>query len=57
MSQPSEALGWRSVADLVGHHPDAPVALIGAPLNERSLTPGRVMALLPPTRMVRARWA
>lgn len=41
MSEPSEALGWRSVADLVGNHPDAPVALIGAPLNERSLTPGR----------------
>lgn len=37
----SEALGWRSVADLVGDHPDAPVAVIGAPLNERSLTPGR----------------
>lgn len=41
MTDPSEALGWRSVADLVGAHPDAPVALIGAPLNERSLTPGR----------------
>lgn len=41
MSKPSEALGWRSVGDLVGNHPDAPVALIGAPLNERSLTPGR----------------
>ncbi|MFY0398686.1 agmatinase family protein [Brevundimonas naejangsanensis] len=41
MSEPSEALGWRSVGDLVGHHPDARVALIGAPLNERSLTPGR----------------
>jgi len=41
MSEPSEALGWRSVGDLVGNHPDAPVALIGAPLNERSLTPGR----------------
>lgn len=41
MSEPSEALGWRSVADLVGDHPDAPVAVIGAPLNERSLTPGR----------------
>lgn len=41
MSEPSEALGWRSVGDLVGCHPDAPVALIGAPLNERSLTPGR----------------
>lgn len=37
----SEALGWRSVADLIGDHPDAEVALIGAPLNERSLTPGR----------------
>jgi len=37
----SEALSWRSVADLVGDHPDAPVAVIGAPLNERSLTPGR----------------
>ena len=41
MNQPSEALGWRSVGDLVGCHPDARVALIGAPLNERSLTPGR----------------
>lgn len=41
MSEPSEALGWRSVGALVGDHPDAPVALIGAPLNERSLTPGR----------------
>lgn len=37
----SEALGWRSVADLIGDHPDTAVALIGAPLNERSLTPGR----------------
>jgi len=37
----SEALRWTSVADLVGNHPDAPVALIGAGLNERSLTPGR----------------
>ena len=41
MTPSSEALGWRSVADLLGQHPDAPVALIGAPLNERSLTPGR----------------
>ncbi len=37
----SEALSWRNVADLVGDHPDASVALIGCPLNERSLTPGR----------------
>src|SRR5690606_14707006 len=28
-------------ADLLGDHPEAPVAFIGAPLNERSLTPGR----------------
>ena len=37
----SEALRWTSVADLIGNHPDAPVALMGAGLNERSLTPGR----------------
>lgn len=37
----SDALGWRSIADLTGDHPDAPVALIGAGLSERSLTPGR----------------
>ncbi|MDP1913715.1 agmatinase family protein [Brevundimonas sp.] len=37
----SDALGWRSIADLIGDHPDADVALIGAGLNERSLTPGR----------------
>ena len=37
----SEALRWTSIADLVGDHPDAPIALIGAGLNERSLTPGR----------------
>lgn len=41
MSEGSEALGWRSVADLVGDHPDARVTLIGAGVNERSLTPGR----------------
>jgi len=37
----SEALSWRSIADLVGHHIDAAVGLVGAGLNERSLTPGR----------------
>ena len=37
----SECLGWTSIADLVGDHADASIALIGAPLNERSLTPGR----------------
>ncbi len=41
MTPSSEALGWRSAADLLGQHPEAAVALIGAPLNERSLTPGR----------------
>jgi formiminoglutamase len=38
---PSECRGWTSAADLVGDYPDATVALIGAPLAERSLTPGR----------------
>jgi formiminoglutamase len=40
-SSESECRGWRSIADLVGDHPDAPVAVVGAPLGERSLTPGR----------------
>ena len=40
-TEESEALGWRSIADIVGDFPDAPVAIVGAPLNERSLTPGR----------------
>jgi formiminoglutamase len=37
----SEALSWPSVADLLRNHPAADVALIGAGLTERSLTPGR----------------
>lgn len=37
----SECKGWLSAADLVGEFPDAPVAIVGAPLGERSLTPGR----------------
>jgi formiminoglutamase len=37
----SEALSWRSIADLVGDRPEAPVAILGAGVNERSLTPGR----------------
>lgn len=37
----SECRSWRSVADLVGKDPEAPVALLGLPLAERSLTPGR----------------
>lgn len=38
---PSECRGWRSLADLLTGDPTAPVALVGAPLNEKSLTPGR----------------
>ena len=37
----SEALSWPSVADLIGDHPDARVTIVGAGVNERSLTPGR----------------
>lgn len=37
----SECKSWLSAADLAGDHPDAPIAVVGAPLGERSLTPGR----------------
>jgi formiminoglutamase len=37
----SENRRWLSIADLVGPYDAAPVALIGAPLSEGSLTPGR----------------
>lgn len=37
----SECRRWRSMADLLGDHPDARIAIIGAPLSEKSLTPGR----------------
>lgn len=37
----SECRSWPSVADLVGAYPEAEVALLGLPLAERSLTPGR----------------
>ncbi|KAA5803361.1 agmatinase family protein [Alkalicaulis satelles] len=37
----SECRSWRSIADLLGHHPQARAALMGAPLAEGSLTPGR----------------
>lgn len=40
-SNESECRGWRSIADLLTADMSAPVALIGAPLNEKSLTPGR----------------
>lgn len=37
----SECRGWRSLADLLTDDRSAPVAFLGAPLNEKSLTPGR----------------
>jgi formiminoglutamase len=37
----SECRGWTAAADLLGDHPEARVAVVGAPLAERSLTPGR----------------
>jgi len=37
----SECRTWRSIADLFSDDPSAPAALFGAPLAERSLTPGR----------------
>jgi formiminoglutamase len=37
----SECRSWRSAADLLGDHPQARAALLGAPLAEGSLTPGR----------------
>jgi formiminoglutamase len=37
----SENNRWLSVADLLGAFADAPLAVIGAPLNEGSITPGR----------------
>ena len=37
----SENRRWLSVADLLGAFTEAPLAVIGAPLNEGSITPGR----------------
>ncbi len=37
----SECKSWFSAADLLGEHPEARIGLVGAPLGERSLTPGR----------------
>lgn len=37
----SECRSWRSAADLMGDHPRARAAVLGAPLAEGSLTPGR----------------
>ncbi len=40
-SEKSECRRWRSVADLLEPGAKSPIAFIGAPLNERALTPGR----------------
>ncbi|MFQ5348600.1 MAG: arginase, partial [Rhodothalassiaceae bacterium] len=37
----SETRGWHSLAHLLAGDRSAPVGLMGAPLAERSLTPGR----------------
>ena len=37
----SEGRGWESLYDLLDGGGQAPIALLGLPLNERSLTPGR----------------
>lgn len=37
----SENRRWLSIADLLGAHQNAKIAVVGAPLNEGSLTPGR----------------
>lgn len=37
----SDCRSWTSAASLLGTDPAAPVAVLGAPLAERSLTPGR----------------
>jgi formiminoglutamase len=34
-------MSWKSVADLIVQAPDAPVALLGAPMEAGSVTPGR----------------
>ena len=34
-------MSWKSIADLLTDDPDAPVALIGAPMEAGSVTPGR----------------
>jgi len=34
-------MSWTSIADLLADHPSAPVALLGAPMEAGSVTPGR----------------
>jgi formiminoglutamase len=57
----SECRGWRSAADLLGDHPQAEAAVIGAPLAERSLTPGRCdlapAAVRAALKRLRATWS
>lgn len=36
-----DAQAWTSLAELLGNHPDSPLALLDLPLGGRSLTPGR----------------
>ncbi|MEX0645825.1 MAG: arginase family protein [Parvularculaceae bacterium] len=40
-SEQSECRRWRSIADLLEPGAKSPIAFIGAPLNEKALTPGR----------------
>ena len=51
----SECRSWTSVADLLRGDPSAPVAVLGAPLAERSLTPGRCDLAPKATRAALAR--
>ncbi|HVZ99133.1 MAG TPA: arginase family protein [Caulobacterales bacterium] len=41
MREDSDCRSWRSAADLLGADAAAPIAVLGAPLAEGSLTPGR----------------
>src|SRR5437868_3437595 len=34
-------MSWRSIADLIADDPNAPVAILGAPMEAGSVTPGR----------------
>ena len=34
-------MSWKSIADLIGDDPSAPVAILGAPMEAGSVTPGR----------------
>jgi hypothetical protein len=34
-------MSWKSIADLIVDDPNAPVAILGAPMEAGSVTPGR----------------